>query len=268
MCLLKCLKGPFSGNPLGVDVLTSPKHCWNLESTTCLLLCSLIWDRLSWKKLLLPTSELSGLSADILTVNDKYSLYNREIFPQQFQMPLTQKRKFFFNFSLRSWNIPQVLSISEKNMNLIAEVLPKLLTPKEVATEMSKSSFFRQTFSSQRVTCCSQTLTKSARYYFYTTVPLIWDKLSWKKLLLATSKMLGSFFNNLTDDGEYFRHNRENFRQQIQMLLSQKPNTFSGFSIVFLKSWSNSEDFEKKIWVSWLKYLQNYWLWMSGYLNV
>ena len=37
-----------------------------------------------------------------------------------------------------------------------------------------------------------------------------------------------------------------NFRQQIQMLLYQKPRTFQKIFIAFLKSTSNFEYFEKK----------------------
>ena len=84
---------------------------------------------------------------------------------------------------------------------------------------MSKSSFFRQTPGSQRVDW-SQILLKYARHQFSTTVPLISDKLSWKKLLLVTSEMLALLLNTLTADGKYFRHNSDNFPQQIQMILS------------------------------------------------
>ena len=38
----------------------------------------------------------------------------------------------------------------------------------------------------------------------------------------------------------------QNFLQQLQMVLSQKRKTFSGFFIPFLKCAWNLEDFEKK----------------------
>ena len=37
-CLLKCIKGLVSENPLAVNVLTSPKNCWNLQKSTFNLL--------------------------------------------------------------------------------------------------------------------------------------------------------------------------------------------------------------------------------------
>ena len=33
-CLLKCIKGLVSENPLAVNVLTSPKNCWKLQKST------------------------------------------------------------------------------------------------------------------------------------------------------------------------------------------------------------------------------------------
>ena len=88
---------------------------------------------------------------------------------------------------------------------------------------------------------------KSSRHNFYTTVPLIWEKLSWKKLLLVTSGMLGPFVNTLTTDDKYSGHHRENMLRQIQMQLSQKPKTFCQLLIAFLNSTSNFEYFETKI---------------------
>ena len=51
------------------------------------------------------------------------------------------------------------------------------MTLKEVATQMCKSSRFRTPFGSQRING-SQLPLKPAQDHFYTTVPLIWDKLS------------------------------------------------------------------------------------------
>ena len=54
------------------------------------------------------------------------------------------------------------------------------------------------------------------------------------------------FVNILTADHKYSRLNRDNFRQPIQMQLSQKQKTFSQFVSAFLKSIFNFEHFEKK----------------------
>ena len=46
----------------------------------------------------------------------------------------------------------------------------------------------------------SQTLLRSARNNFYTTIPLIWDKTSSNRLGLVRSEILGQLVNTLTAD--------------------------------------------------------------------
>ena len=46
----------------------------------------------------------------------------------------------------------------------------------------------------------SQTLLRSARNNFYTTIPLIWDRTSRNRLVLVRSEVLGQLVNTLTAD--------------------------------------------------------------------
>ena len=57
--------------------------------------------------------------------------------------------------------------------------------------------------------------------------------------------MLRLFANTLTADYKYSCSNMQSFLQQFRTLLSQKPKTFSGFFIPFLKCAWNLEQFEK-----------------------
>ena len=50
----------------------------------------------------------------------------------------------------------------------------------------------------------------------------------------------------MTIDDKYSRRNMLNFTQQLEALLSQKQNTFSGLFLAFLKYALNLEVFEKK----------------------
>ena len=50
----------------------------------------------------------------------------------------------------------------------------------------------------------------------------------------------------MTTDDKYSRRNMLNFTQQLELLLSQKQERFSGFFIAFLKCALNLEHFEKK----------------------
>ena len=65
--------------------------------------------------------------------------------------------------------------------------------------------------------------------------------------MLVLCKILGLFVNTLTDDGKYSLLYRDNLMQQIQILLSQKPKTFSKLSSQILKPTSNFEHFQKNV---------------------
>ena len=64
--------------------------------------------------------------------------------------------------------------------------------------------------------------------------------------MLVLCKILRLFVNTLTDDGKYSLVYRDNLTQQIQILLSQKPKTFSQLSSEILKPTLNSEHFQKR----------------------
>ena len=130
-------------------------------------------------------------------------------------------------------------------MSVLAQLYPKLLFPKEVATETSRRSWFRTAFGNQRVNGF-QTPLKVARHHYYPFFAWISGKLSWKKSALDWSKMLRLFANTFTADDKYSYGNMQNFRQQLQTPLSQKPKTFSGFFIHFLKCAWRLEHVEKK----------------------
>ena len=65
--------------------------------------------------------------------------------------------------------------------------------------------------------------------------------------MLVLSKFLRLLVKTLTDDEKYSLLYRENLTQQIQILLSQKPKTFSKLSSEILKPTLNFERFEKKV---------------------
>ena len=64
--------------------------------------------------------------------------------------------------------------------------------------------------------------------------------------MLVLCKFLRLLVKTLTDDEKYSLLYRDNLTQPIQILLSQKPKTFSRFCSAFLKSTLNFEHFEKK----------------------
>ena len=64
--------------------------------------------------------------------------------------------------------------------------------------------------------------------------------------MLVLCKILRVFVNTLTDHDKYSLLNRDNLREPIQILLSQKEKTFSQFFSSFLKCTLNFDHFQKK----------------------
>ena len=98
-----------------------------------------MWRQLSWKKSLLVIWKILGLFVNILTVNAKYSILNRDNLMQPIRKQLYKKQKSFSELSLpflKSGHF-EVLNIFKKKMNLIAYVLPKLQTSKERVRQIS-----------------------------------------------------------------------------------------------------------------------------------
>ena len=110
---------------------------------------------------------------------------------------------------------------------------------------MSKRPSFMQCFGRQHVNM-SQTLLRSARNQFHTTLPLIRDRGSRKRLVLVRSELLGHFVNTLIADYMYYCFNRENLSQKVPIQTSLELKTCSRFFIAFLKSTLDFQYLEKK----------------------
>ena len=92
----------------------------------------------------------------------------------------------------------------------------------------------------------AQALLKSASQHHYHIHRSLLNKLSWKKSLLLTCKILGLLVNTLAADEKYPVFKRDSLTIPIQMQLSQKQKTFSEFFAAFLKSRLNFKYFLKK----------------------
>ena len=92
-----------------------------------------------------------------------------------------KKEKLFLNFFLHFRNVHQILNIFKKKMTFIADLFPKLRTPKDVVRYLSKKSRFKGTFARQhgkRV----QTLLRSESQYRYHIYWSFWREVSGKSL--------------------------------------------------------------------------------------
>ena len=65
--------------------------------------------------------------------------------------------------------------------------------------------------------------------------------------MFVLCKILGLFVNTLTDDKKYSLLYRDKLTQQIEILLSQKPKTFSELSSEILKHTLKLHIFKKKM---------------------
>ena len=150
---------------------------------------------------------------------------------------------------LHFWNLVQILKIFLKKMTVIADLFPKLRTPKNLVRSVSKKSLFRGSFEKQHGKC-AQTLLKCQGQLLYHIYWSLWRQLSYKKSLLVTCKISILFPNTLSADSKCSLLNRENLTQPVQMQVSRKQNIFSRFFSAFLKSSLNFRHFQKKRWLS------------------
>ena len=75
---------------------------------------------MSWKKSALGTSEMFRVFVNTLTRDVKDSRRNMQIFWQQFQTLLSQKKKTFLDFLLHFWNVHEIYNILKKEKSIIA----------------------------------------------------------------------------------------------------------------------------------------------------
>ena len=130
-------------------------------------------------------------------------------------------------------------------MTLIAEVFPKLQTPKHMVTSMSKKFCFKGSFGKQYGKR-AQTLLKLAWQYLYHIYWSLWRQLTCKKSVLVTLEISSLLPNTRSANSRYSLLNRNNLTQPIQMQLSRKQKPFSEFFSAFLKAGLNFQHFRKK----------------------
>ena len=152
-----------------------------------------------WKKSLLVICKLLRHFINTLTADNMDSLLNRDNSTQQIQMQLSQKQKNFITIFSSTPKTQFKFSTfqKKKNMTVVADLFPKLRTPKQVVRSMSKKSRFRRPFQKQhgkRV----KTLLKSERQYVYHIHWSVSRKLTYEKSLLVIFKIFRLFVYTFT----------------------------------------------------------------------
>ena len=117
------------------------------------LLYHIYWSllrKLSYKKSLLVICKISRLFINTLSADIKYSPFNRDNLTHPIQMQLRRKQKAFsqlFSAVLKS-NL-NFEHFQKKKLRLIADLFPKLRSPKNMVISMSKMSRFKRSFGKQ-----------------------------------------------------------------------------------------------------------------------
>ena len=130
-------------------------------------------------------------------------------------------------------------------MTLIADVFPKLRTPKNMVRSIPKKSHFRGSVEKQHIKCFKLLLKFEGQLLYH----IHWSprrQLSSKKSLLLICKFSKPFPNTRSADGKSSLLNRDKLTQRNKMQLSQKQQTFSHFFSSFLKSSLNLEYLQTK----------------------
>ena len=86
------------------------------------------------------TSKVLRIFVNILTTDDKYSLLNTDNLRHPIQMQLSPKEKTFSDFFSAVLKCKLNFQHFQKKKTFIADLYPKLRTPKNVVHQISKKS--------------------------------------------------------------------------------------------------------------------------------
>ena len=124
-----------------------------------------LWRQLGCKKSLLLIWKDLTLFLNGLTTHEWYSRCNGDNLRGPNHMHLSPKQETFSrSFFLNFWNLHESLNIFQKRKTVIADVFPKLRTPKNVLQSISKKSHFKGHFS-ERYVELEEALLKSGRHH-------------------------------------------------------------------------------------------------------
>ena len=119
-------------------------------------------------------------------------------------MQISTKSKTFSRFFIASMKSTLNFEYFEKKEQSHSVSITEIIDCETVATEMSKRPSFMQRFGSQHGNGY-QTVLRSARNHFYTTIPLVCGRTSRERLVLVRSEVLGQFANTSTVHYKYSR---------------------------------------------------------------
>ena len=118
--------------PTKSNMVNAPKHCSNLRDTSFAIFINHWVVNCLTKKSLLVICKISKMFPNTLSADCKYSVLDRDNLTQRTQMLLSRKQKTFSRFFSSFFKSALNLEHFKKKMTLIADVFPKLRTPKNM----------------------------------------------------------------------------------------------------------------------------------------
>ena len=119
-------------------------------------------------------------------------------------MQISRKLKTFSEIFIASLKSTLNVEYFERKDQSDSLSITKIINCERGSDVNVQRSSFMQTFGRQHVNG-SQTLVRSARNQLHTTLPLISQRSSRKRLVLVRSELLGQFVNTLIEDYKYSR---------------------------------------------------------------
>ena len=156
-----------------------------------------------------------------------------------------KNKKHFLGFLFHLWNLHQISTIFKKKKIAMGNVFAKLGTIQRLVTPLTIQRRLKTSLDSQHVKRF-QTVVKSLWEPLYHISSSHWGEMIWKISPWMKFEIIGFFFNTWTADYKYPVPDCENLPFPIQIQLSSKQKTFSGFFIPFMESPSNFKHFLKK----------------------
>ena len=151
MRLFRCIIGLPSENPLGMNVLTTPKNSWYLQKSTFILL--LLHFEPNWVRKSYFQSDLRFQDCLITRWLDAVNILVviSRIYRYHFKSNDLKNHKPFALFCWNIWNLHELSNVLQKKMSLIGQVFLKLLTPKYVLMKIHNRASFWKPFVSECV---------------------------------------------------------------------------------------------------------------------
>ena len=210
------MKDCVSGYLRASNVLTGPKHCWNLPAV---LLCNCFITLGDIELENIPLNKISNLRMFVnsLNVDDKYFCYKRERFSQAVHMQLSKKPNIFYQIFIAFLECTSNFQQIEKKDEPQSSTNSKII-------DSEKGWVFKslKDCASGHPSAVHVSTSDKHWHHCYPVLSSVSNILDWKVSLLVISEMLKVFVDAMTSNSKYSCYKMDKLPQSIQIQLSKK----------------------------------------------